>query len=103
MKKVIDNINQIQKLYRLRKRIKQLQELEYSLTQDAITHIEIYGSLKEGIWSAVVDVLEKRCPHWKEELEKRCGKKIVESIITNTKPVMCKRLSIQKKGVKVNV
>ena len=100
MKKVVDGKNQIQKLALLRKKIIALQELEEAITGRAISHIEIYGSLKQGDWSAIVDVMKKKCPHWKEELEKVCGIKKVNAVIAKTKPISCKRLTIQHKGVK---
>ena len=100
MKKLIEGKNQIQEIYKIRTKIKKLQEIEEQMTKDAIMHIEIYSSLKQDNWLAVIDIIEKRCPHWKEELEKRCGQKVIESIITKTKPVKCKRLSIHYKGKK---
>jgi len=100
MKKTVNGKNQIQQLAKLRKKILVLQELEEGITKKAISHIETYGSLKQGNWSAIVNVIKKKCPHWKDELKKMCGIKKVNLIIAKTKSSSCIRLSIQYKGVK---
>ena len=102
MKKLINGENQIQKLYMIRKKIHNLQEIELNLVKKAIKHIEQYGKLEEQIWTAIIDAIEKRCPKWKEEFIAACGTQDADVVIENTPISICKKVSVLYKGVKVN-
>jgi len=99
MKKVVNGRNQIQRLFKLRKRIKQLQELESGLSEDALTHLKTYGTLKQDEWSAMVNLVQTKRPKWKEEFVKECGDEKADWVLANTKPSVCEKLELYQNGV----
>lgn len=101
MKKLIDGKNQIQRLSLIRKQIKLLQTQEILLSAKVLKHIEQYGSMKLEYWSAILDMLEKRCPKWKEEYIAECGLRKADEVIQNTSISVCKKVRILYRGVKV--
>lgn len=101
MRKLINGENQIQKLDKIRQKIKQLQCEESILVQKSITHIERYGKLEQGNWNAVIDIMERRCPKWKEEFIAECGLRKADEVIQNTPISVCKKVNILYRGVKV--
>jgi DNA polymerase/3'-5' exonuclease PolX len=102
MRKVINGENQIKKLYLLRTRIKELQEIEEKLTKYALTHLKAYGTLQQDEWAAVINLIESRRPKWKEEFIKECGTEKADKITQDTKPSVCEKVEIYKDGIRVN-
>ena len=101
MIKVIKGKNQIARLAQIRNRIRQLTELEKGLTKDALIHLETYGTLKEGEWSAGINVTETRRPKWKEEFVKECGLTLADIVVAKTKASVSKKVLIFKDGEKI--
>lgn len=102
MQKLINGENQIQKLYKIRKKIQKLQEIETTLVNKAIQHITRYGSLAEGRWNAIIDIIERKCPKWKDEYIAACGMQDADIVVENTPISVCKKIVILYKGIKMN-
>ena len=102
MKKTIGKENQIKKIYNIRKKIKELQAIEETLVNQAIEHIERYGSLIENKWQAVINIVEGKHPKWKEEYIKELGQQKADIVVVNTLASTCKKLTILYKGIKIN-
>ena len=92
--------NKVERIYTLRKRIKQLQEMEKSLVVEAKKHIKLYETLKLEDWSAMITVSERRSPKWKEEFIAVAGEEKANEITANTKPSLIESLDIFYQGVK---
>ena len=102
MKKIINGENQIQKLYKIRRKIQMLQEIESDLVNKSIKHIEHYGKFEYGKWTAIIDIVEKRCPKWKEEFIVACGQQDADTVMENTPISVCKKVVTLYKGTKLN-
>ncbi len=102
MKKLINGENQIQKIYKIRQKIKEFEEIETTLVRKAIKHIEQYGKLEEGRWTAIIDIIESKRPKWKDEYIAACGTQDADIVIDNTPISVCKKVVTLYKGIKMN-
>jgi len=101
MIKVVEGRNQIERLARVRARIKKLEKLEAELTDQAKEHIKKYGSLREGCYQAVLQIINRVCPKWKDEYILKLGKEVAEEVIKNTQPSVCEKVEVYKEGRKI--